>query len=206
LPEDIVVVGCWAHARRKFDEALKAVPKAEQIGSGALHGKQVFDRLFAIERSLTESPPEERLRKRRELAEPLLRDFHFWLEAQNGGKTAFGLAVNYTLGQWKYLERYLLDGRLEISNNRAENSIRPFAVGRKNWLFCNTPKGATASAILYSIVETAKANDLDPYRYRVHIFSIAPTLDLDDPVALATLLPDRAPDAGTVKSYAQIEE
>jgi transposase len=195
LPEDIVVIGCWAHARRKFDEALKAVSKAEQVGSGAVHGQQVCDRLFAIERNLAELAPEERLEKRRELATPILDEFYQWLNRQNTGKNAFGTAVKYTLGQWKYLERYLLDGRLEISNNRAENSIRPFAVGRKNWLFCNTPAGATASAILYSIVETAKANDLDPYRYLVHIFSAAPALNLDDPVVLATLLPDRAPDA-----------
>lgn len=195
LPEDIVVVGCWAHARRKFDEALKSVTKEQQIGSGALHGKQICDQLFAIERSLTELSPKERLEKRRELAGPLLDGFHLWLQRQNAGKNAFGKAVNYTLGQWKYLKRYLLDGRLEISNNRAENSIRPFAVGRKNWLFCNTPKGARASAALYSIVETAKENDLDPYSYLVHIFSTAPGLDLNDPAALDTLLPDKAPEA-----------
>ncbi len=128
LPEDIVVVGCWAHARRKFDEALKSVAKEQQIGSGALHGKQVCDQLFAIERGLAGPSPEERLQKRRELAGPVLDDFQRWLQRQKAGKNAFGIAVNYTLGQWKYLERYLLDGRLEISNNRAENSIRPFAV------------------------------------------------------------------------------
>lgn len=195
LPEDIVVVGCWAHARRKFDEALKSVTKEQQIGSGALHGKQICDRLFAIERGLTELPSRERLEKRWELARPLLDDFHLWLQRRHVGKNAFGKAVNYTLGQWKYLVRYLLDGRLEISNNRAENSIRPFAVGRKNWLFCNTPKGAMASAVLYSIVETAKENDLDPYSYLAYIFSVAPGLDLNDPVVLANLLPDKAPDS-----------
>jgi transposase len=194
LPEDIVVVGCWAHARRKFDEALKAVPKAEQVGSGAVHGQQVCDKLFAIERDLVELEPEERLKKRRKLAKPILDEFYQWLDCQDTGKTAFCSAVKYTLGQWKYLERYLLDGRLEISNNRAENSIRPFAVGRKNWLFCNTPKGARASAILYSIVETAKANDLDPYGYLAHIFATAPRLDLDDPEAVSSLLPDRVPE------------
>ena len=195
LPEDIVVVGCWAHARRKFDEALKSVAKEQQIGSGALHGKQVCDRLFAVERGLAALSPEERWEKRRELAGPVLDDFQRWLLRQKAGKNAFGIAVNYTLGQWKYLERYLLDGRLEISNNRAENSIRPFAVGRKNWLFCNTPKGAVASAVLYSIVETAKENNLDPYGYLAYILSRAPSLNLDDPAAVATLLPDMAPDA-----------
>lgn len=195
LPEDIVVVGCWAHARRKFDEALKSVTKEQQIGSGALHGKQVCDRLFAIERGLADLTHEERLEKRQELARPVLDEFHRWMQRQKTGKNAFGVAVNYTLGQWKYLERYLLDGRLEISNNRAENSIRPFAVGRKNWLFCNTPKGAMASAVLYSLVETAKENNLDPYSYLAYVFSTAPNLNMDDSAVLATLLPDMAPDS-----------
>lgn len=193
LSKDIVVVGCWAHARRKFDEALKVLPKNQQAGSGALHGKQVCDKLFSIERSLADLTPEERFVKRQELARPVLDEFHHWLKHKNVGTSAFGTAVKYTLGQWKYLENYLLDGRLEISNNRAENSIRPFTVGRKNWLFANTPNGAKASAILYSIIETAKQNDLDPYVYLTHIFTTAPNIDLDDPEALAALLPDKAP-------------
>ena len=194
LSQDIVVVGCWAHARRKFDEALKVLPKSRQADSGALHGKQVCDKLFSIERGLADLTPEERLAKRQELAKPVLDEFHHWLKNQNVGTSAFGKAVKYTLGQWKYLENYLLDGRLEVSNNRAENSIRPFTVGRKNWLFANTPKGAKASAILYSIIETAKQNDLDPYRYLEYIFTAAPNCDLNDPQALAALLPNMAPD------------
>ncbi len=194
LSKDIVVVGCWAHARRKFDEALKVLPKDQQVGSGALHGKQVCDQLFAIERHLADLTPEERLEQRQELAKPVQDEFYHWLKRQNVGSSTFGRAVKYTLGQWKYLENYLLDGRLEISNNRAENSIRPFTVGRKNWLFANTPNGARASAILYSIIETAKQNDLDPYRYLTYIFTVAPNCDLEDPNAVAALLPDKAPD------------
>lgn len=193
LPEDIVVVGCWAHARRYFEKALKILPKQKQAGSGALHGVQVCDTLFSIERTLKNLAPEERFKKRNKQAKPILDDFYDWLSQQEVGKSAFGKAVKYALGQWKYLERYLLDGRLEISNNRAENSIRPFTVGRKNWLFANTPKGAKSSAILYSIVETAKENGLDPYRYLVYLYKTAPNCDLDDPKAVEMLLPNNAP-------------
>lgn len=193
LSEDIVVVGCWAHARRKFDEALKPISPAQQIGTGAMHGKSVCDKLFSIERSLVDLPPEKRLTKRRELAKPIVDDFLHWLKQQKIGKTLFGNAVHYTLSQWKYLERYLLDGRLEISNNRAERSIKPFVIGRKNWLFANTPKGAKASAILYSIIETAKENDLDPYRYLSYIFSVAPNCDLKNEESVNALLPINAP-------------
>lgn len=199
LTQDIIVVGCWVHARRKFDEALKVLPKSKQADSGAFHGKQVCDKLFSIERGLTGLTPGERLAKRNEQAKPVLDEFHRWLTSQNVGASAFGTAVKYTLGQWKYLENYLLDGRLEISNNRAENSIRPFTVGRKNWLFANTPKGAKSSAILYSIIETAKQNDLDPYRYLEYIFTVAPNCDLKDPKMLETLLPNMAPEDCRIK-------
>jgi len=99
--------------------------------------------------------------------------------AQSVGKSAFGEAVNYMLGQWKYLERYLLDGRLEISNNRAERSIKPFVIGRKIFLFANTPRGAKASAVMYSIVETAKENDLVPYEYLAFLFRELPNRSQD---------------------------
>lgn len=137
LSEDIVVVGCWTHARRKFKDALTTIDSKYQLGTGALHGKNFCDKLFAIERCLADLTPEERFKKRQELAKPVLDEFHHWLESKNvGGTSSFGKAVQYTLGQWKYLENYLLDGRLECSNNRAENSIRPFTVGR-NYVLTN---------------------------------------------------------------------
>lgn len=167
LPGGITVVGCWAHARRKFDEALKALSKKDQSGSGALTGKRYCDRLFAIERELADLPHEERFLKRQEQAKPVLGEFLAWLQKQVGhlSKNTFGKAVRYTLEQWQYLERYLLDGRLEISNNRAERSIKPFVIDRKNFLFVNTPRGAQVSATIFSLVETAKENGLNPYGY-----------------------------------------
>ncbi|MDL2254516.1 IS66 family transposase, partial [Ruminococcaceae bacterium OttesenSCG-928-I18] len=169
LHADIVVVGCWAHARRKFHEALESMTPKDREGSLAQQGERFCDKLFAVERKAKDMTPQERHQFRQDQAKPVLGAFLAWLKVQNGGKTAFGKAVRYTLDNWPYLERYLLDGRLEISNNRAENSIRPFVVGRKNWLFANTPRGARASAIIYSIVETAKENGLDPYNYLCYL-------------------------------------
>ncbi|WP_423783401.1 IS66 family transposase, partial [Gemmiger formicilis] len=87
------------------------------------------------------------------------------MQAKTAPKSALGRAIHYLLEQWPYLARYLEDGRLELSNNRAERSIKPFVMGRKNWLFANTPGSAQASAVIYSLIETAKENGLDPYRY-----------------------------------------
>ena len=93
------------------------------------------------------------------------------------------------MSQRKYLERYLLDGRLEISNNRAERSIKPFVIGRKNWLFANTPRGARASAVIYSSIETAKENGLNPYDYLTYIFECAPNVDMQNLQYMETLIP-----------------
>jgi hypothetical protein len=121
-----------------------------------LIGKRFCDRLFAIERDLSALTLEERYRKRLELAKPVLDEFRQWLDSLGSlAKNAFENAVSYTLSQWKYLERYLLDGRLEISNNRAERSVKPFVIDRKNFLFAVTPAGASASAVIFSICETA---------------------------------------------------
>ncbi len=192
LPAGITVVGCWAHARRKFDEALGALPKKDQPGSGALVGKQYCDKLFAIERDLAELPTDERHQKRSEQAKPVLDAFWVWLTAQapHLGKNVLSRAVRYTLDQWKYLENYLLDGRLEASNNRAERSIKPFVIDRKNFLFANTPRGAKASATIFSICETAKENGLNPYDYLASIFSKAPQWADDLPKHIRELLPD----------------
>jgi hypothetical protein len=99
-----------------------------------------------------------------------LDEFFAWAESHSHmTKTPLGKAVNYAMNQRQYLEHYLLDGRLEISNNRAERSIKPFVIDRKNFLFANTPRGATASAVMFSIIETAKENGLNPFKYLVYI-------------------------------------
>ncbi len=104
-------------------------------------------------------------------------------------KSAFGQAINYCLNQWDRLKVFLQDGRLEIDNNRSERSIKPFVIGRKNWLFSNTPKGANASATIYSIVETAKENGLNPFVYLQYLFEKLPNMDIEDESAIDELLP-----------------
>lgn len=192
LPEGIVVVGCWVHARRKFDEALKGLPPGNQTGTNALRGKQTCDKLFAIERKLTDRNPEERFEERRELVKPVLDDLLSWLHTLNPAqKMGLGKAVHYLLDQWCYLERYLLNGRLEISNNRAERSIKPFVIGHKNFLFASTPRGAKSSAVIFSVIETAKENGLNPYAYLTYIFRKTPGMaSSGNPQLWECLLPD----------------
>lgn len=190
LPEDIKVVGCWAHVRRKFDEALKIVPEKGRADSLALIGKRYCDRLFELERQFVELTPEKRYEKRQKLSKSLMEEFFAWAEnCRAVPKTPIGKAVYYALSQRKYLERYLLDGRLEISNNRAERSIKPFVIDRKNFLFANTPRGAKASAAMFSIIETAKESGLNPYTYLTYIFERAPNLDIQNPDHLDLLMP-----------------
>ena len=190
LPEGVTIVGCLAHFRRKFDEALKSLPEEAREGSLAMAGKRYCDRLFELERDFADLAPEERFEKRVQHSKPLLEELFAWSDsAKVVPKSPVGKAVHYALSQRKYLERYLLDGRLEISNNRAERSIKPFVIGRKNWLFANTPRGAKASAVIYSILETAKENGLKPYDYLTHIFRTAPNLDMHNPNHMKTLMP-----------------
>ena len=108
-------------------------------------------------------------------------------------KSALGKALYYLLEQWPYLIRYLEDGRLELSNNRAERSIKPFVMGWKNWLFANTPVGAQSSAVIYSLIETARENKLDPYRYLLWVLQRAPALSQADKFWAEKLLPANAP-------------
>jgi len=192
--EGVVLVGCWAHARRKFDEALKALPKSNASGAVTTkEGLEFCNRLFAIERELKECTPEERLQGRMERSRPVLDAFSAWLHRQSPRtlpKSKLGEAIGYCLNQWEKLEAFMKDGRLELDNNRSERSIKPFVIGRKNWMFSNTTRGAKASAIIYSIVETAKENGLHPFYYLSYLFETLPQLtDPRDPQALDTLLP-----------------
>lgn len=207
LPNSITVVGCWAHARRKFDEALKALPAKDRKGSLALRGKRYCDALFTIEEQLKSCPAEKRHQKRQELAKPVLDEFAAWLSILKAApKSALGKAVYYLQEQWPYLTHYLRDGRLEISNNRAERSIKPFVIDRKNFLFANTPKGAQGSAVMFSLIETAKENGLDPYRFLSYVFDAAPNMDLDNPEQLEQLLPWNAPETCKVPLRSRREE
>jgi hypothetical protein len=195
LGSGITVIGCWAHVRRKFDEALKALPELDREGSNALRAKRYCDRLFSLEREFSELKPQERYEKRLEMSKPVLDEFFAWAASLNAvPKSGIGIAVHYALSQRKYLDRYLMDGRLEISNNRAERSIKPFVIDRKNFLFANTPRGAKASAVMFSLIETAKENGLNPFTYLVYVFEHAPNGNiLNNPDALQQLLPDFVP-------------
>lgn len=172
---DITRVGCWAHLRRKFVEAFPQRKDPDAPLTSAEIGLQYCDKLFAIEDSLKDLSSEERFCKRLELEKPVLEAFWCWLDSINALKgSALGKAVTYAQNQKPYMENYLLDGRCSLSNNAAENAIRPFTVGRKNWLFADTPKGASASAAIYSLVETAKANGLNVYAYLQHLLLYMP--------------------------------
>lgn len=197
---DVKLIGCFAHARRKFTEALKALPDAQKDKPVAASvGLDYCNKLFTIERQLKDISDKERYEKRLELSKPLLNEFHAWLKKQRQQtipKSAFGQAITYCLNQWENLNNYLFDGRLEIDNNRAERSIKPFVIGRKNFLFSNTPRGAKGSAIIYSFIETAKENNLKPFEYLIYLFEQLPNVDTNDQNVLDRLLPwsDTLPD------------
>ena len=145
-----------------------------------------------LERDFKELSIDERYAKRQEMNRPLVDQFYEWLAFQRPRvlpKSAFGEAITYCFNQKEKLYGFLLDGRLEFDNNRAERSIKPFVIGRKNWLFANTARGARASAILYSMVETAKENGLSPYAYLKFLLEQLPNIDLDDPAELDKLMP-----------------
>lgn len=187
---------CFAHARRYFVEGLKGLglnpkklpAKPPDKARRLLRGLELIRTLYAIERRIRDKPPDVRYATRQQESVPALQRLRAWVDntlPRVPPATALGKALGYLDKHWAGLVRFLEDGRLEIDNNRAENAIRPFVVGRRNWLFSDTPGGATASANLYSLVETAKANGLDPYAYLRHVFTALPrATTVDDVEAL----------------------
>ena len=169
--------GCWAHARRKFVEVVKA-------GSGGKKGHaetalEYIGQLYGIEKMARKNQLmlDQIVELRQEKSKPILEDFRIWLmtlSSQTPPKGLLGKAVNYTLKNWPLLTRYLEKGFVPMDNNAAENAIRPFVVGRKNWLFSGHPNGASASSSLYSLIETAKASGLKPYFYLRYLFDRIP--------------------------------
>lgn len=189
----VTLVGCWAHARRRFDEALKALPaKNRSADVASRQGLEFCNRLFAIERDLAQVTPDERFKERQNRSQPVLDAFLAWLQAQSPKalpESGLGKAATYCLNQWDKLTAFMADGRLELSNNLSERSIKPVVIGRKNWLFANTPRGARASATIYSIVETAKENGLSPFAYLCYLFEQMPNIDVGDISVVDRLLP-----------------
>ncbi len=184
-------VGCMAHARRKFSEAVKAQGKTRNKKKGkAHHGLALIQKLYRVEKQARTLTPEDRYGHRQRHARPILDALRAWLDdalPQVPPTSATGKALNYLHNEWYKLIRYLDDGRLEIDNNGAENAIRPFVVGRKNWLFSHSVKGVKASANLYSLIETVKANGLEPYAYLRRMFTELPQADSVE--AIEALLP-----------------
>lgn len=191
---NVRLAGCWAHVRRAFVEAVEVLPEpARKAGHSPAHkGLQYCNDLFAVERDLHDCTPEERLAGRLERSRPILAAMRNWLDAVASAclpHTAFGKAITYCRNQWPKLTTFLEDGRLELDNNRAERSIKGFVIGRKNWLFSNTPNGARASSVIYSIVETAKENGLSPIAYLAYLLARLPDATSGDHPDIDNLLP-----------------
>lgn len=183
---------CWAHLRRYLKDALPKDMNSEEATLPS-QGIAYINKLFEWEREFKNLTPEQRQIKRLEKEKPLLEAFWSWLEIANQKvlpKSKIGTALQYGLNHKENLETYLKDGHCVISNNIAENSIRPFTVGRKNWTFCGSPKGAEASACVYSLVETAKANGLNPYKYLEFLLSRLPGSNVKtNPKVLDLMMP-----------------
>lgn len=183
-PPPLIEVACWAHARRKIYEVHEA--------TGSPAARALLDRigeLFAIEADIRGKAPDERLAVRSEYVVPLLAELKAAFEralAQISGKSAFAQALRYALSRWEALSRYTEDGRLDICNNAAERAIRPLAIGRKNWLFAGSDAGGERAAVMYTIIETARMNGIDPEAY---LRAVIPRIDDHPNKRLAELLP-----------------
>lgn len=164
---------CWAHVRRKFIEASQG----RKNTAAACQMVALIAKLYQIEKNIKQQALHERKRIRQKKASPILDKIKVWLDGKAYKvlpKSLLGKAIHYTLGLWSQLTLYVEDGIIPIDNNPAENAIRPFVIGRKNWLFSGSPRGAHASATLYSLIETAKANNLEPNAYLNHLFEQLP--------------------------------
>jgi transposase len=186
--DGIIHVGCMTHARRMFIKADRSgkVPTSAKTALG------YFKKLYAVEREATDAKlnEAERAASRREKALPILDEFKAWMDQRQlevPPESLIGKAISYTLGQWGKLIRYIDYGFVPIDNNLVENAVRPFVIGRKNFMFSGSPDGADASAALYSIIETAKLNGHEPFFYLYYLFSKLP--NATDEAAIAALLP-----------------
>ncbi len=177
---NLIHLGCWAHARRKFSEAVKAQGKGKNKNKKtgkAQRGLAFIQKLYKIEKSVAHLKAAGRFTARQQQSLPLLEKLKHWLDESITTvppQSTVGKALHYLNNEWDKLIRYTQDGRTLMDNNLAENAIRPFVIGRKNWLFSQSVKGVKASANLYSLIETAKANGLEPYAYLRVLFAELP--------------------------------
>lgn len=173
--EKLTIAGCWVHCRRRFDEALKLVPKSYQKESNAFLLMKQIQAIYREEGKLNDLSSDERLKQRQVVIKPLVDAFFTYLKTINvSKKDKFGDAIGYALNQEKYLRVFLTDGDVPIDNNASERAIRGFCIGKKNWQMIDTINGAKSSAIIYSIVETAKANNLKPFDYVQYLLEEIP--------------------------------
>lgn len=182
---------CWSHLRRYY---IKSIPldsrKKEIPGSAGAIGRAYCNKLFRLEKKWKELPPDERKQKRLEQSIPVLNAFFAWAKKVKTSQEPLKKALYYTLNHEEYFKNFLQDGRIPLTNNASENCIRPVAVARKNFLFSDTPRGAEASATVFSIIETARANEIDPYEYLVYIFKTLPNIDfISQPEILDNYMP-----------------
>lgn len=194
--EKAIRVGCWAHARRKFTECRSK--GVNDKNSKAAQALELIGRIFAADEGFRVMPEGERSKKRSDILKPLLDDYWEFLGTVQAAKgSSLDKAVQYSLNQKEHLNNVILDDRLELTNNRAERAIKPFVIGRKNWLFSDTDKGADASAGCYSIIESAKLNNLNVFGYLTYLLTELPKLgDVQDSNQLDHLMPwsDSLPD------------
>nr|WP_302560471.1 IS66 family transposase [uncultured Blautia sp.] len=189
--EELTIAGCWVHCRRRFDEALKLIPKSYQKESNAFLLMKQIQAIYREEGKLNDLSSDERLKQRQAVIKPLVDAFFAYLKTINvSKKDKFGDAVGYARNQEKYLRVFLTDGDVPIDNNASERAIRGFCIGKKNWQMIDTIHGAKSSAVIYSIVETAKANNLKPFDYVQHLLEEIPKhMDDKDCSFLEDLLP-----------------
>ena len=189
--EELTIAGCWVHCRRRFDEALKLISKSYQKESNAFLLMKQIQAIYREEGKLKDLSSDERLKQRQAVIKPLVDAFFAYLKTINvSKKDKFGDAVGYARNQEKYLRVFLTDGDVPIDNNASERAIRGFCIGKKNWQMIDTIHGAKSSAIIYSIVETAKANNLKPFDYVQHLLEEMPKhMDDRDCSFLENLLP-----------------
>jgi transposase len=195
LPDDIIIVGCWAHLRRYWENLLKTIPENKREGSDAERGVAYISQLFLFERAFKNLSPEERYQRRLEKSKPVADAFFAWADKLAPlPKSPLGKPVQYALSQRQYLQNVFLDGRLELSNNRAERSVKPYVMGRKTWLFSTSPEGAHANSVLYSIIETAKENGLHPFHYIKYLLEVLPNVSTGDNMDMFLPWSDSIPD------------
>ena len=192
---DLTIAGCWSHARRDFADVVKSAGKEKGSVQESICYKafQIIQTMFRYEQGYADMPPEESLEQRKRNVAPLVAAFFAYLKYEQGHvapKMKTGRAISYCINQESFLRVFITDGAVPMTNNAAEQSIRPFTLGRKNWYLIDTSGGAKSSAIAYSIAETAKANNLKPYEYFKYLLEELPKHgEFEDPSYLDELLP-----------------